>query len=265
MNDNLLKSYDAIWRHCTFRIAPPEVLGHCRLGQTLGGQNMKVTFAKFASLSSALVVVAFVGTAAQAQQASTPVDVPAVNVENVPFYEDVNDMDELDPFDPNIEEKLNMMDEVYEQETGIPAHLPDTSGRFQSTCYQATCSVWAHVNKAKQLMSLYENGQLIGQFATSTGTPGHGTPNFDQRPNGRIYDRYTSTKYPGGDYNGLGNMPYAVFIKGGFAIHGTGKSNWPKLGRVASHGCIRIHPDNAYRFNRLVRQYGVANSWITVN
>ena len=90
------------------------------------------------------------------------------------------------------------------------------------------------------------------------------TPNFDRHPDGRFYDYYDSTKYPGGDYKGLGNMPYAVFIEGGFALHGTPQGNWPWLGRPASHGCVRQHPDDAFRLNRLVRATGVANVWITV-
>jgi hypothetical protein len=52
--------------------------------------------------------------------------------------------------------------------------------------------------------------------------------------------------------------------RGGFAIHGTGRGNWRKLGNKASHGCIRVHPDNALIFNRLVRENGIKNVWITV-
>ena len=33
-------------------------------------------------------------------------------------------------------------------------------------------------------------------------------------------------------------MPYSVFFKGGYAIHGTGYVS--QLGRPASHGCIRV-------------------------
>lgn len=69
---------------------------------------------------------------------------------------------------------------------------------------------------------------------------------------------------PGGDYNGLGNMPYAVFVRGGYAIHGTVQANWSKLGTPASKGCIRLHPDNGLIFNRLVRALGVALAWVSV-
>ena len=101
-------------------------------------------------------------------------------------------------------------------------------------------------------------------WPTSTGRRFHKTPHFDQHPNGRIYDSYSSNEFPGGDYNGLGNMPYAVFISGGYAIHGTIQSNWHKLGKRASKGCLRLHPENGFIFNRLVRTVGISSTWITV-
>lgn len=175
---------------------------------------------------------------------------------------------ELNPFDPNVEELLDNFDKIYEEETGLPAHLPDDAYISDlmgfARCYRNTCNVWVQVVKATQTLYLYLNGNLSNAWAVSTGVAGYGTPNFDKNPDGRIYDRYSSTKYPGGDYQGLGNMPYAVFISGGFALHGTPQSNWPKLGRPASRGCIRMHPDNAYYFNRLVRGNGISNVWITV-
>ncbi|MFP5491413.1 MAG: L,D-transpeptidase family protein [Bacteriovoracia bacterium] len=42
------------------------------------------------------------------------------------------------------------------------------------------------------------------------------------------------------------------------------RGNWPKLGLKASHGCIRMHPDNGKIFNRLVRSVGISQTWITV-
>lgn len=185
----------------------------------------------------------------------------------IPLIIEENGMDELDPYDPNIEQILERMDREYYEQTGeLPFSAAlDLFAQKQSTrCYRATCKVWAQVVKAEQKMYLYVNGSLVNAWPVSTGVRGHGTPNFDRHPNGRIYDRYTSTKYPGGDYLNLGNMPYAIFIEGGFAIHGTGKGNWKKLGKEASHGCVRVHPDNAFKFNRLVREAGIYNTWITI-
>ena len=183
--------------------------------------------------------------------------------------EQVNELDELNPFDPNIDEKLAQMDAEYQEETGMSPYAEGAlfdvmPNLFAAGCYRQSCPVWAVVRKSEQRLYLYVNGALQYTWAVSTGRAGYTTPNFDRHPNGRIYDRYTSSKYPGGDYNGMGNMPYAVFIQGGFAIHGTGQGNWPRLGRRDSHGCIRLHPDNAYVFNRLVRRNGIANTWITV-
>ncbi len=174
-------------------------------------------------------------------------------------------LDDFNPHDPNIEETLREMDEAYERETGLSPFLElDSSSEKDGDCYRASCKVFLDINKTKQSASIYVDGVLKYSVKVSTGLNGFLTPNFDKHPNGRIYDKYTSSKYPGGDYNGLGNMPYAVFISGGFAVHGTGRGNWPKLGSKASHGCIRMHPDNGKIFNRLVRSVGISQTWITV-
>lgn len=174
-----------------------------------------------------------------------------------------NMIEDLDPFDPNVEDILREYDRIYEEETGISPFIGEDPGKT-AKCKRNSCGVWVQIVRSTQRLHLYEQGKLIATWKVSTGKRGYTTPRFDRHPNGRIYDRYTSRKYPGGDYKGLGNMPYAVFIQGGFAVHGTPRSNWSKLGKPASHGCIRLHPDNAYRLNRLIRRYGVSDSWFTV-
>lgn len=181
---------------------------------------------------------------------------------SVPALAETNEIEDLDPFDPHIEERLLELDQKYEKATGKSSRLE--LGDYLNACYGRSCPVYIEINKASQSAMLFIEGTLEAQWPVSTGMPGYTTPNFDRNPNGRIYDAYTSSSYPGGDYNGLGNMPYAVFISGGFAIHGTPKSNWSRLGSRASHGCIRLHPDNGYRFNRLVRAAGIYGTWITV-
>lgn len=176
-------------------------------------------------------------------------------------------MDEFDPADPRAEQILEQFDKIQEQETGMPSWIQNPGMDLLMSiggCYRESCQVFARVSKRNQKMYLSVGGVVQDVWPVSSGAPGHTTPNFDRPPNGRVYDHYTSSVYPGGDWKGLGNMPYAVFISGGYAIHGTPKGNWDKLGVRASHGCIRIHPDSARIFNRLVRHYGVANSWITV-
>lgn len=129
---------------------------------------------------------------------------------------------------------------------------------------QINARVWARVSKKTQLLKLYIDGNLVDSFKVSTGDKKHETPTLDQRPSGPIFNKYTSKKFPGGNYNGLGNMPYVVFVQGGYALHGTTQGNIPKLGKKASHGCVRLHPDNAKIFNEVVKAVGIENTWITI-
>lgn len=212
------------------------------------------------SLFVALLLISSMALSAHAQSQI----VIATGANDMVKIQDDNAIDELDPFDPNVNETLQQMDQNYQEETGSSPFSGSFFGLFSSGCQRAQCPVWAQVSISRQRLYLYLNGSLSATWLVSTGRPGHDTPTFDTHPDGRIYDSYTSKKFPGGDYKGLGNMPYAVFISGGFAVHGTGVGSWKKLGTPASHGCVRIHPDNAYYFNRLVRQQGVSNVWITV-
>lgn len=129
---------------------------------------------------------------------------------------------------------------------------------------QIDSRVWARVSKTDQRLYLYIDGEVVDTFKVSTGSTRHETPPFDMQPSGPIFQKYTSKTYPGGNYDGLGNMPYAIFIKGGYAIHGTTRGNIPRLGKKASHGCVRMHPENAKILNELVRKAGLENFWITI-
>ena len=57
-------------------------------------------------------------------------------------------------------------------------------------------------------------------------------------------------------------MPNSIFFLGGYAIHGTGYIK--SLGRPASHGCIRLHPQNAAKLFSLVKKYGMRSTRITI-
>ena len=47
-------------------------------------------------------------------------------------------------------------------------------------------------------------------------------------------------------------MPHSIFFDGGYAIHGSYEIS--RIGTPASHGCIRLHPNNAAILYRLVEQ-----------
>ena len=49
-------------------------------------------------------------------------------------------------------------------------------------------------------------------------------------------------------------MPYSIFFRGGYAIHGTYATG--ALGRPASHGCVRLSPGHAAALYRMVQSEG---------
>ena len=131
-------------------------------------------------------------------------------------------------------------------------------------CREKDCLVYAEIIKSTQTLYLYLDAELIDSFPVSTGIKKYETPKLNVRPSGPLIKKYTSKKFPGGNYQGLGNMPYAVFIRGGYAIHGTTTGNFAKLGTKASHGCIRLHPVNARIFYELVKRIGLDYTWVTI-
>jgi hypothetical protein len=58
-------------------------------------------------------------------------------------------------------------------------------------------------------------------------------------------------------------MPYSIFFtQSGHAIHGT--LNTQRLGGAASHGCVRLAPQNAKKLYSLVREYGLAKTKVVL-
>lgn len=92
------------------------------------------------------------------------------------------------------------------------------------------------VSKRQQTMSVFQDGELIDQWPVSTARKGYYTPTGSFHPYYYHLMHY-SKKYDNAP------MPHSIFFSGGFAIHAT--PHTANLGRPASHGCIRLHPDNA--------------------
>lgn len=116
-------------------------------------------------------------------------------------------------------------------------------------------SIVAKIDLSDQRMRVYINGFPRHSWPVSTARRGYRTPVGTFRP-GRMYKRYFSIKYHGAP------MPHSVFFYGGYAIHGTDQIK--NLGRPASHGCVRLHPDNAARLFSLIKQNGKSNTRIIV-
>ena len=59
-------------------------------------------------------------------------------------------------------------------------------------------------------------------------------------------------------------MPHAIFFtKKGHAVHGTTETK--HLGKPASHGCVRLAPENARTLFALVKEKGLENTEIVLN
>lgn len=153
---------------------------------------------------------------------------------------------------------------INENTKALDSFLASKEPSGTAPCREIDCPVFAEVVKSSQTLYLYLAGALTDSFPVSTGIPKRETPNFSVRASGPLLKKYTSRKFPGGNYQGLGNMPYTVFVRGGYAIHGTTTGNLAYLGSKASHGCIRLHPLNGRLFYELVRMVGVENTWVVV-
>lgn len=113
----------------------------------------------------------------------------------------------------------------------------------------------ATINLSEQRMYVFRNGLMIHNWPVSTARRGYVTPVGTYRPI-RLERMWYSRKY---DWS---PMPHSVFFKGGYAIHGT--EYIKSLGRPASHGCVRLHPDNARALFSMVQQAGSKNTSIRI-
>jgi len=113
----------------------------------------------------------------------------------------------------------------------------------------------ARIDISDQTMSVYVNGRRQHVWRVSTGRGRYRTPTGSWRPT------FLSRHHRSRKYNNA-PMPYSVFFYRGYAIHGTDQIS--RLGRPASHGCIRLHPRNASVFYRLVRRHGRRNTRVVI-
>jgi lipoprotein-anchoring transpeptidase ErfK/SrfK len=119
---------------------------------------------------------------------------------------------------------------------------------FAVTLFGATTQGWsaslvARIDISSQTMTVSRNGRVIHRWRVSTARPGYWTPRGSWSPK-RLHRMWYSRKYD------MSPMPYSIFFKGGYAIHGT---NYVKsLGRPASHGCVRLTNWDAQELAKLV-------------
>jgi lipoprotein-anchoring transpeptidase ErfK/SrfK len=120
---------------------------------------------------------------------------------------------------------------------------------------KAFASVQVRISLSRQNMNVNVDGAPYASWAISTGRQGFGTPAGTYRPQS-MHKMHYSRRY------NMTPMPHSIFFYHGFAIHGT--SEVRNLGRPASHGCIRLSPQNARTLYGLVGRYGMRNTSITI-
>ena len=113
------------------------------------------------------------------------------------------------------------------------------------------------ISKVSQRMTVTVDGQQQYSWLVSTGGTGYDTPSGTFHPF-RLEKEHFSKEWDDAP------MPYSMFFTGeGHAIHGS--YHIKRLGTRASHGCVRLAPENAATLFALVEKAGYRNSTFQIN
>ena len=115
--------------------------------------------------------------------------------------------------------------------------------------------VVAKIDVSSQTMSVTVNGFSYAYWRVSTARSGYHTPHGTFGVS-RMAAVYYSRKYDNSP------MPHSVFFSGGNAIHGS--YHIKQLGYPASHGCVRLAPNNAATLYSLVQKFSPRRTRIVV-
>ena len=118
-------------------------------------------------------------------------------------------------------------------------------------------SVIVNIDKASQEMTVFVDGVELYSWPVSTGLgDGYATPSGD-------YTASSMNKIWYSKQWDNAPMPHAIFFtKKGHAIHGTKEVK--KLGKPASHGCVRLSPENAATLYALVEANGLEQTQVVL-
>ncbi len=119
----------------------------------------------------------------------------------------------------------------------------------------AQASVTVRIQLSQQTMNVAVDGMDLATWPVSTARRGYRTPLGNYKPYSLERMHYSSL------YEDA-PMPYSIFFRSGYAIHGTLEVR--NLGRPVSHGCVRLSPDNARSLFELVQSQGRQNTTIEI-
>lgn len=113
----------------------------------------------------------------------------------------------------------------------------------------------AKVDISSQTMTVIHNGHVAYRWPVSTARSGKWTPR------GSWTAKWLSRHHKSSLYNNA-PMPFSIFFSGNYAIHGTNQVS--RLGRPASAGCVRLHPDHAAVLFRMTKSVGLKNMKVVI-
>jgi hypothetical protein len=125
---------------------------------------------------------------------------------------------------------------------------------FAAALLPAHANVLIKVDQATQHMTVSVDGEPRFSWPVATGKSGYDTPSGSFRPN-RMEAEHFSDEYDAAP------MPHSIFFdEHGHAIHGSSE----KLGRPASHGCVRLSPAHAAELFALVQREGMGKTRVEI-
>lgn len=139
----------------------------------------------------------------------------------------------------------------------------------KANCFSQNCNVFVQISIDQKVLEVYENGHMVVQAAVkepakayhrSLEKPDDKAIQIERHFTGRLGSKnfvIDSSKYPPSV-----PRPYASFINHEFYIFGSAP---PIMRGRESHFGFRTTMPAAETINRLVRQYGARNSWISVS
>ena len=138
----------------------------------------------------------------------------------------------------------------------VPETPETTSQSASEETGPITSTVLINIDKANQKMAVSLDGVQQYEWPVSTGLRGYTTPSgtYTARSMNKIWYSRQWDNAP---------MPHAVFFtRDGHAIHGTLEVK--RLGKPASHGCVRLSPKNAATLYALLEKTGLKNTQVVL-
>ena len=121
----------------------------------------------------------------------------------------------------------------------------------------ASATILVNIDKDTQRMTVTVDGAQRYVWPVSTGRAGYDTPSGTFRPN-RMDADHLSQEWDNAP------MPHTIFFDlHGHAIHGFNDTR--RIGSPASHGCVRLAPQNAATLYALVEAQGMKDTTVVVS